>query len=89
MLTALLRNQTLNIKVSRESSYTASLPLRICHCCSSEPETTVEGQAVHPQASSEEHDGAKCQLSSFTINHQQEGDRCLPEEFGRYHQGAG
>lgn len=26
----------------------------------------MEGQAVHPQADSDEHDRAKCQLSSFS-----------------------
>lgn len=49
----------------------------------------VEGQAIQPHANSEEHDRAKCQLSSFSINHQEEGNSCLPEEFGRCHQGAG
>lgn len=81
--------QKFNIKLSGESSHVSPLLLRICHCFSSEPETTMGGHAVHPHADSEEHGEAQRQLSSFPINHREEGDRCLPGEFGRYHRGAG
>lgn len=74
VLMLLLRNQGLKIKVSRESSSITSFPLRICHCCSSEP-LWRDRQYTHTLT--EEHDGAQCQLSSSCINHQEQGDRCL------------
>jgi len=89
MLTPFPRNKEFNIKLSRKSSHISSLLLRICHCFSSEPETTMGGQAVHPHADSKEHGEAQCQLSSFPVNHREEGDRCPLGEFGRYHRGTG
>lgn len=89
MLMLFPRNQEFNIKLSRGSSHVSPLLLRICHCFSSEPETTMEGHTVHPHADSKEHGEAQRQLSSFPINHWEEGDRWLPGELGRYHRGAG